>query len=260
MAKHTELQYKYVRTSGKILHDTFKVLEKHLLPGVTTMELDKIAEDYIMSKGGEPAFKGHQGYKYTICASVNEESIHGMPSKSKSLNTGDIISLDIGVRYPKGDRLSMCTDAARTMPVGEISKEATDLINITRQSFDVGVKGLKAGDKVKTIGQRIEKFVNGRYGIIDNYFGHGIGQTIHEGVLIPNFDVDKKNLSARVVELTNMSVQEGDIICIEPMLNCGTKDVRVAKDGWTVITADGKLAAHHENTLIITKSGVEIIT
>jgi methionyl aminopeptidase len=219
------------------------MLEGHVRAGVTTLELDKLADEYIRSKGGEPCFKNYNGFKYSICTSINSESIHGMPSK-KALREGDIISIDCGVRYPKGD--GMCTDAARTFPVGRVTDKAQNLID--------------ACEKSNTIGKRIEKFIDGRYGIISCYFGHGIGKKIHEGVLIPNFDVDKNGILPKVAQMAEKVLEEGMIICIEPMINCGKKDVKVLKDGWTVATVDGQLSAHYENTMIITKDGVEIVT
>jgi methionyl aminopeptidase len=261
MGKYSAKQIEYLKQSGAILHDTFPVLEKNLRVGISTLELDKIAEDYIRSRGAEPACKNYEGFKYSICASVNEESVHGMPNKNKKIKNGDIISLDVCVRYPANNPESMCTDACRTFGVGEISPEAAELIKTTKQCFDVGVSSLKAGDQIKTIGKRIEKFIDGRYGIVDSYFGHGIGHTLHEGALIANFDIDNKpNASARLIGEGNKVLCEGDIVCVEPMINIGTKDLKVAKDGWTAITADGKLACHYENTLIITKKGVEIVT
>jgi len=224
-----------------------------------TVELDKIASDYIISQGASPAFKGYGGFKHSICTSINDESIHGIPRKVK-LADGDIISIDIGVRYPKKN--GMCTDSARTFAVGSISDSARDLIDTTRRSFYEGIRGLRAGAHVKEIGKRIEKFVDGRYGIIDSYFGHGIGRNLHEGALIPNFDIDdpSRTLSEKAFKAVDVILSEGDIICIEPMLNLGAKNIKLSKDGWTVVTADGQIAAHYENTLIIHKDRVEIVT
>jgi len=254
---YSNKDYDNLRASGKILRETFAMLESHIKSGITTLELDKIAHDFIVAAGGVPCFLGYQGYKHSICAAVNEESIHGIPKQAK-LRDGDIVSIDIGVRYPA--RGGMCTDAARTFAVGEITEDAKELIRVTQGCFTVATRDLKAGMAIKEIGKRIEKFVDGRYGIIDTFFGHGIGKNVHEGTIIPNFDVDKPGVNLRVKQIAGTILKEGDIICIEPMINMGTKDVKTAKDGWTVVTADGKLAAHHENTLIIHKNGVEIVT
>jgi|GEM_PF-796331 len=261
MQTYSSKHYDYLRQSGKILRETFAVVEKSIRAGVTTLELDKIAEDYIRSQGAEPAFKNYQGYKFTICASVNEESIHGMPRKNKVLCDGDIISVDCGVRFPKKDNESMCTDAARTYAVGKITPKAQKLVDACKQCFDVAIDGLRAGDMVKEIGKKIERFVAGRYGIIDTYFGHGIGHNVHEGTLVPNFDVDKMaKHSPRLVSAVEVEIPDGAIMCIEPMINCGTKDIKLARDGWTVVTADGQLAAHYENTIIVHHDRVEIVT
>jgi len=252
-----------MRASGKILRGAFELLENNIRAGVTTLELDKIAEKFIRSRGGEPCFKNYNGYGFTICASVNEASIHGIPRKDKILKDGDIISIDCGVRYPKG-RNGMCTDAARTFAIGKISNEARKLIETCENCFEVATKNLKAGDKVSVIGEKIEALIGGRYGIIDTYFGHGIGEKVHEDPLIPNFDVRKAILYGdkreKLLKLVDIELAQNTAICIEPMINCGTKKVKTAKDGWTVITEDGRLAAHYENTLIIHKDGIEIVT
>ena len=254
-------QLENLRQSGRILRGAFAALEKALRPGISTMELDKIAEEYILAQGGEPCFKRYENYGYSICASVNEESIHGMPRADKILADGDIISLDCGVRYPKGN--GMCTDAARTFAIGEISDKARGLIEACEQCFHVATKDLRAGDRVGTIGEKIEAFIAGRYGIIDIFFGHGIGENVHQEPLIPNFNVNRvkdKKRREKLIERGNVILPEGVILCIEPMINCGTKEVKTGKDGWTVVTADGELAAHYENTLIVWKDKVEIVT
>jgi methionyl aminopeptidase len=260
MKKYNSEQLENLRKSGRILRGVFDFVEKRIKPGISTLEIDSLAEDFIRSRGGDPCFKDYNGYKYTICASVNEESIHGIPGKDKILREGDIISIDCGVRWPLG-KGGMCTDAARTFAVGEISDNASKLINTCKQCFDAAVKGLRAGDKVSVIGEKIEAFVDGRYGIIDTYFGHAIGENVHEEPLIPNFDVrNAERNREKLIKITDVVLHNGAIICIEPMINCGTKEVRVSKDGWTVVTADGSLAAHHENTIIIHKDSVEIVT
>jgi methionyl aminopeptidase len=255
---YTNKQLDQLRESGAILRDTLEMLSHKVHAGVSTLELDTLAEEFIRSRGGEPAFKDYQGYKHTLCTSINEESVHGIPSDRKELQDGDIISLDCGVRFPIGD--GMCTDAARTYFVGPPTETAKKLVETTEQCFFAAVNGLKAGQRVKTIGKKIEKFIDGRYGIVNTYFGHGIGKTIHEGVLIPNFDVDAQNTPRRVMDFAQTVLNAGDIICIEPMINAGTRDLKTAKDGWTAVTTDGELAAHYENTLIITADGVEIVT
>jgi len=226
---------------------------------MTTLELDKLADEFIEARGGSACFKNVDNFNHAICTSVNQESVHGVPSKNKILRNGDIVSLDCGVRYPA--KSGMCTDAARTVGVGEISDEARELIDITKKCFEVATKDLRSGMKVARIGERIEDFVGGRYGIVDTYFGHGIGKSVHENPLIPNFNVAKhKSVSKKVLDFSDTVLKDGDVICIEPMINVGTGDLRTARDGWTAITTDGELAAHHENTMIIWRDRVEIVT
>lgn len=260
MKKYNDKQLIDARTSGRILRETFELVKSHIKAGVTTLELDRIAERFIRDQGAVPCFKGYNGYMFSLCTSVNEECIHGLPSAKRVLQNGDIISIDVGVRYPKG-KGGMCTDAARTYGVGEISKEAQELITITQQCFNVAIKGLKAGELVSSIGKKIEKFIDGRYGIIDTYMGHGIGEMVHEQPAVPNFDVLKHESKSKFVKVfESLRLVEGTMICIEPMINQGTKNVNLLADGWTVVTADGKLAAHYENTILIHKDKVEILT
>ena len=250
---YTPEQLDIIRAGGKILAEALQVVRSYINPGVSTLELDKIAEDFVRGKGAEPSFKGYNGYAFTICASVNEESIHGIPKADKILRNGDIVSVDIGVRY-KG----FCTDAARTWPVGEVSEEARKLIEITEKSFWEGIRGLRAMHKVSSIGERVENFVraNSSFSIIENYFGHGVGEKVHENPLIPNY----KPMSKALRDITRHRLPVGSVIAIEPMLNAGVKEVETAQDGWTAVTVDGKLAAHYENTVIVLENGVEVVT
>lgn len=241
-----------LRASGKILAKTHEMLREHVRAGVSTMELNNIADKFIRENGAEPSFFNYNGFKYSICTSVNEASIHGMPS-ARVLKDGDIISIDIGVRFD-----GMCTDAARTWPVGKIADNAKKLIEVTEQSFWESIKGLKAMQKVGTIGDRIEDFVraNSDFSLIENYFGHGVGDKVHENPLIPHFKATNKTLR----DLTRVRLPLHSVIAIEPMVNEGVKEVETAEDGWTAVTADGKLAAHYENTVIILADGVEVVT
>ncbi|MCL2850769.1 MAG: type I methionyl aminopeptidase [Firmicutes bacterium] len=245
-----------LRQSGKILANTLNLLESNINPGITTMELNNIAEKHIIEQGGIPSFKDYNGFPCAICTSINEESIHGMPRVDKVLKDGDIISVDVGVRYN-----GLCTDAARTFPVGKISDDAKKLIEITKQSFYQAINGLKALSKVGDIGERIEDFVksNSNFSIIDNFFGHGVGYNVHEEPLIPNFRPDRKAKKI-LKDVIRIRLPLHSVIAIEPMINQGTKTVKTGSDKWTVVTADGKLAAHYENTLIILEDGVEIVT
>lgn len=245
-----------MRQAGRILAEALEVVERAIKPGVSTLELNDIAHNHIEYHAGEPAFLNYHGYRHSICASVNEESIHGIPRSDKILCEGDIVSIDIGVKYR-----GMYVDAARTFPVGKVSDEARALINATRQAFFEGIRGLKAMSKVGDIGQRIEDYIktNTTFSIIETYFGHGIGEALHEDPLIPNFR-PSKNAKRAVKNITRVRLPAGCAIAIEPMINAGVKDVITAPDKWTAVTADGKLAAHYENTVIIKEDGVEVVT
>jgi len=243
-----------IREGGKILAQVHVHVAGHVRAGISTLELDAIASEFIKSMGAESAFLGFQKYPFSICTSVNDASIHGCPSADEILKDGDIISIDIGIRY-KG----FCTDAARTHAVGNVSDEAKLLIEITEQSFFEAIKGLRAKSKVGDIGQRIEKFVteNSDFSIIDTYFGHGIGRSVHQEPLIPNFASTNK----KIRKMVQTRLPAGCVICIEPMINVGGKDVATCKtDKWTVRTTDGSLSAHYENTVIITENGAEVVT
>jgi len=242
-----------IRAGGKILGAIHRELATSIKAGVSTLELDAIAAELIQSHGAESAFLGFQKYPFSICTSVNDAAIHGIPSADEILRDGDIISIDIGIRFG-----GFCTDAARTHAVGEISPEAQKLIEITQQSFFEAIKGLRAKSKVGDIGERIEKFVteNSDFSIIDTYFGHGIGRSVHQDPLIPNFVPTNK----RVRKIVQTRLPAGCVICIEPMINIGGKDVATDKDKWTVRTTDGSLSAHYENTVIITENGAEVVT
>jgi len=251
--RYTKQQHQTLREGGKILARCLDVVKESVKEGVSTLELDKIAREFIKSKGAVPSFRGYQGYRYSICVSINNESIHGVPSDNKVLKDGDIVSIDIGVRHN-----GLCTDAARTFAVGNVSAEAQQLIDASRESFYQGILGLKAGERVGSIGERIEDYIkkNTDYSIIESYCGHGVGKKIHEDPLVPNFRPSVGKLAGYV----DQTLPDGCVLAIEPMINQGVKDIKLAEDGWTVLTADGKLAAHWENTVIVTKDGVEIIT
>ena len=242
----TEEDLKLMRVACEITRDTLLEVEKHIKPNITTKELDKIAYDFIISKGAKPSFKNYNGFPASICASVNEEIVHGIPSSTKVLKEGDIISIDVGACY-KGFH----GDAARTFPVGKINAQKKRLIKVTQQSFFEGIKGLKAGCFVGDISSRIQNYVekNG-YSIVRELVGHGVGKNLHEDPDVPNFgragSGHKLNANAT--------------IAIEPMVNMGERNVVFMPDGWTCITRDGQPSAHYENTVLITENGVEILT
>ncbi|MEG1751771.1 MAG: type I methionyl aminopeptidase [Clostridia bacterium] len=235
-----------MRISGKILSETLNLLECKIQPNISTLELDKIAEKYIIDKGAVPSFLNYNGFPASICTSLNEIVVHGIPNNNVVLKCGDIISVDVGVCY-KG----MHTDAARTFPVGMISEEKQKLINLTKQSFYEGIKHLKVGGRLGEVSNAIQRFAESNgLGVVRELVGHGVGQKLHEDPQIPNYG--KANSGEHVVENATLA--------IEPMLNLGTKNIYQCADGWGIITADGKPSSHHENTVLITKNGVEVLT
>lgn len=235
-----------MREAGRILALVHENLEKEIRPGMSTLDIDKLGEDMIRSYGCIPSFKNYCGYPASICVSVNEEVVHGIPNKNRILQEGDIVSLDAGVIY-KGYH----SDAARTVGVGEISEEARLLIERTRMSFFEGMKKAKAGNRLHDISNNIaayaEKF---GYGVVRDLVGHGIGTSLHEEPEIPNF----KKLSRGI------KLRPGMTLAIEPMINAGGWEVLWLDDDWTVITEDMSLSAHYENTVLITEGKPELLT
>lgn len=235
-----------MRLAGRITGDVLKEIEKHIKPGISTKQLDKIAHNYIVSKGATPSFLNYNGFPGSICASRNDEVVHGIPSKDIVLKEGDIISVDVGA-YIDGFH----GDAARTFAVGEISDEAKRLIEVTKQSFFEGIKkavhGAKLGDVSATIQEYVES--NG-FSVVRKLVGHGIGRSLHEDPNVPNYGKAGKGVK----------LAAGMTLAIEPMVNAGEYDVCVLDDDWTVVTEDGSLSAHYENTILITKDGCEILT
>ena len=242
----TDAELELIKVACKITGDTLKEVEKHIKPGVSTKQLDKIAYDYIVSLGAKPSFKHYQGYPATICASINEEVVHGIPSKHRILEEGDIISIDVGACY-KGYH----GDAARTFPVGKIDAKKKRLIKVTEESFFEGIKNIRAGSYVGDISHAVQTYVekNG-FSIVRELTGHGVGSELHEDPMIPNYG--KMGAGAKLVK--NM------VVAVEPMVNMGERYVQLLSDGWTCVTRDKLPAAHYENTILITENGVEILT
>jgi len=242
----SEREIALMRESCKILAKVYEELEKAIRPGVSTMELDTLAEKLIRSYGCVPNFLNYNGFPGTICASVNEEVVHGIPSKSRVLKDGDIISIDCGCIY-KGYH----SDAARTYAVGNISKEVQQLMDVTKQAFFEGIKMAKAGNHLYDISNAIDDYVSPYgYGIVKDLVGHGIGTALHEDPQIPNFRQKRKGLL----------LQPGMTLAIEPMINMGTWEVEWLDDDWTVVSRDGLPSAHYENTILITDGEPEILT
>lgn len=235
-----------MREAGRITRDTLKVVEDSIRVGISTKELDKIAYDYIKSQGATPSFKNYCGFPGSICASINDTIVHGIPSNNIILKEGDIISIDCGAKY-KGYH----SDAARTFPVGKVDAKVKRLLKITEQSFFEGIKDLKSGAFVGDISHRIQTFVekNG-FSIVRELVGHGVGKQLHEDPMVPNYG--KAGSGPRL--------NANSVIAIEPMVNMGEKEVVFMSDGWTCKTRDGLPAAHYENTVLITENGVEILT
>ncbi len=238
-------EIKKMRAAGKILYGTFKELEKHIQPGITTKELDKIAYDYILSQGAKPNFLNYHGFPGSICASVNDTVIHGIPDGTV-LKDGDIISLDLGAILD-----GYHSDAARTFPVGNISDEARRLIDITKESFFEGIKYARHGERLFSISATIQDYVESHgYSIVRGYCGHGIGRSLHEDPEVPNYGSFGHGIR----------LCKGMTLAIEPMVNMGAFETKVLSDGWTVKTKDGSLACHYENTVLITDAAPEILT
>lgn len=235
-----------MREPGKVTGKILRELEDFIKPGISTMDIDKFVEDTIRAHGMIPAFKGYGGFPGSACVSVNEEVVHGIPSKKRILREGDIVSVDIGCIY-KGYN----SDAARTYGVGKISEEAQRLIDAARESFFEGLKFCKVGYRLSDVSHAIQKRVEeDGFGVIRDFVGHGIGRELHEDPQIPNYG--KPGRGPRLAK--------GMVLAIEPMISEGTYEVEVLLDNWTAVTADGKLAAHYENTVVITDGEPELLT
>jgi len=234
-----------MREAGRIVALTLQALEKVIEPGITTLELDKIAEETIKKLGGKPAFKGLYGFPATICASINEEVVHGIPGLRK-LRNGDIISIDIGAVVD-----GYYGDAAKTWPVGEVSPAAKKLLEVTEASLYAGIEAAVVGNRVSDISHAVESYVvRHGFSVVRQYAGHGIGKALHEEPNVPNYG--KPGRGARLVP--------GMTLAIEPMVNIGTYEVFTLPDKWTVVTRDGKWSAHFEHTIAITENGPMILT
>jgi methionyl aminopeptidase len=242
----SDREIELMREAGKILAIVHKELEKAIKPGISTMDIDKLGEEIIRSYACIPSFLNYNGYPASICVSVNDEVVHGIPSKDRIIMEGDIVSLDAGVIY-KGYH----SDAARTHAVGEISNEAKKLIEVTRQSFFEGIKFAKEGNHLFEISEAIGTYAESfGYGVVRDLVGHGIGSNLHEDPQIPNFKQRRRGLK----------LQAGMTLAIEPMINIGRYDVEWLDDDWTVVSEDGSLSAHYENTVLITKGEPELLT
>jgi len=234
-----------MRQAGQIVARTHKELKAHIRPGITTGQLDAIAERYIRSQGATPSFKGYNGFTGSICASVNEELVHGIPG-DRVLHDGDIISIDIGAEYN-----GYHGDSAWTYPVGTISEETKRLLDVTEESLYKGLERAKAGVHLTDISHAIQSHVEAaNFSVVREYVGHGVGQNLHEDPQIPHYGPPGKG----------PRLKTGMTLAIEPMVNVGKRYVRTLSDNWTVVTVDGSMCAHFEHTIAITDDGYEILT
>ncbi|MBN1164793.1 MAG: type I methionyl aminopeptidase [Candidatus Krumholzibacteriota bacterium] len=241
----TEPELELIRRSGEVLRDAFLEIEKVLRPGVTTAELDRVAEDFIRSRGGKPAFKGYHGFPASICASINEQVVHGIPGP-RELKEGDIVGIDMGVVKEE-----FYSDATRTYPVGEISEEVRRLLRVTREALDLGIDKARAGNHLSDISHEVQKHAESHgYSVVRALVGHGIGRQMHEEPQIPNFGPPGKGPVLRA----------GMTLAIEPMINVGGSEVLTLKDKWTFVTVDGKLSCHFEDTVAVTEDEPLIMT
>lgn len=240
------IQIKDMIEAGRITGEALLIAREHVREGVSTYELDKVIREYIERSGAKPSFLGYNGFPASACISINDEVIHGIPSKKRILCEGDIVKIDVGAYYR-----GFHGDSARTIPVGKVSAEAQKLIEVTRESFFQGVEAVKVGNRIGDIGSAIQSHVESNgFSVVKKYIGHGIGKNLHEAPDVPNFGT-----AGRGTRLL-----AGMAIAIEPMVNVGAGDVNELSDGWTVKTCDGSMSAHYENTVVLTNDGVSILT
>lgn len=241
----TPREIEIMREAGKIVALTHQELKKYIVPGITTAELDNIAEKFIRKFDAIPSFKGYNGFSGSICASVNNELVHGIPG-DRVLKDGDIISIDIGAKYN-----GYHGDSAWTYPVGTIDEETARLLDVTEESLFVGLKEAKPGERLSNISHAIQTYVEqNNFSIVREYVGHGVGQDLHEDPQIPHYGPPNKG----------PRLKPGMVLAVEPMVNAGSRYVKTLADNWTVVTVDGKMCAHFEHTIAITETGYEILT
>ncbi|MEG1149749.1 MAG: type I methionyl aminopeptidase [Bacilli bacterium] len=240
----SDKEIELMRIAGKFNVLTHEEIKKYIKPGVTTKKLDEVAYNFIIKNGCTPSCKGFEGYPASICVSVNDTVVHGIPS-NKKVKDGDIVSIDLVLAY-KGYN----ADSTRTYIIGKITDEQRLLVENTEKAFYEGVKVVKEGCRIKEISRAIESYAHkSGLSVVEELVGHGIGSKMHEDPEVPNFDTN-----------SNIRLKAGMVIAIEPMLNLGTKDIFVGSDNWTIKTNDGKYSSHYENTVLVTKDGYEILT
>ena len=242
----TGRELKIMKEACSISAGALEVAGKAVEPGVTTAEIDRLAEEYIRRRGGEPNFKNYEGYPATACISINNEVIHGIPSEKRKLRAGDIVSIDLGAKFD-----GYHGDNAATFACGDVSPEAKRLMDTTRESLYEGIRAACAGGRIGDIGHAVQSYVEARgYSVVRQFVGHGVGTHLHEAPEVPNFGTPGRGIR----------LMPGMTIAIEPIVNAGGYDVKVQPDGWTVLTKDGSLSAHFEHTIVITADGPKIMT
>lgn len=234
-----------LRRANQLVARILAELREMVAPGITTLDLDRVAEEHVRAAGAEPAFKGYHGYPATVCASVNEQVVHGIPS-SRPLIDGDIVSIDMGARLE-----GFFGDCAVTVGVGRISPEAADLLRVTEEALLRGIDAVRSGARVSDIGAAVQRHAEAHgFSIVREFVGHGIGTALHEEPQIANYGPGGRG----------PRLAEGMVLAIEPMINCGKPAVKVLSDGWTAVTRDGSLSAHFEHTVVVTPQGCDILT
>ena len=242
----TGRELKIMREACRIAAGALQVAGKAVEPGVTTAEIDKLAEDYIRSQGGVPNFKNYEGYPATACISINNEVIHGIPTTKRVLKAGDIVSIDLGAKFE-----GYHGDNAATFACGDVSPEAKRLMDTTKESLYEGIAAAVAGGRIGDISHAVQSYVEARgYSVVRQFVGHGIGTSLHEAPEVPNFGTPGRGFR----------LMPGMTLAIEPMVNAGGSEVKILPDGWTVLTKDGSLSAHFEHTVVITADGPKIMT
>jgi methionyl aminopeptidase len=235
-----------MRQAGRIVFEILEELERAVAPGVSTWELDRLSEDLIHKKGAKPAFKGYNGFPCCLCASINHEVVHGIPSKKRKLVEGDLMKLDFGVVYR-----GFYGDSARTIGVGKVTPEAQTLIDTTRESLYRGIEQIRPGKRLGDVGFAVQSHVEGKgFSVVRDFVGHGIGRKLHEQPAVPNYGTAN----------SGMQLRPGMVLALEPMVNQGTPKVQVLDDDWTAVTLDGKLSAHFEHTVLVGEEGPEVLT
>jgi methionyl aminopeptidase len=235
-----------LRESNQIVVCAFKALEKMIRPGISTMELNRVADREIRKKGAEPAFKGYRGYPASICASINEQVVHGIPNKRR-LREGDIISIDLGVLYS-----GFYGDAAKTFAIGKVGQQTNRLLQVTEEALYKGIDKARVGNRLRDISEAIQSWVESHgFSVVREFVGHGIGRQLHEEPQVPNFVTP---------DYGTRRLEEGMVIALEPMVNIGSSRVKVLSDGWTAVTVDGSLSAHFEHSIAVTGDGPDILS